>query len=158
MEFELKNVQDLVFQRLTNSLAQAEGKLKDEMRHKLSQVDEHVSEIAEDQQTIQHNFRQLEKKVANAHFSASGSNSNFDFSFLERQTDEKISYLRREMSRQHAQDFAQMREEFGELSKFFAAEMQKIRNQRVEILSHQEQQFSAFRRKILVSMNSLEKD
>ena len=77
MEFELKNVQDLVFQRLANSLAQAEGKLKDEMRQKLSQVDVQVSEIAEDQQTIQHNFRQLEKKVANTHFSASGSKSNF---------------------------------------------------------------------------------
>ena len=60
-----------------------------------SSFDTRISDLTEDQQTLQQNLHKLERKVANVQFGGNSSSGAPDLEFLKHHWDEKLTYLRR---------------------------------------------------------------
>ena len=92
-----------------------------------SSFDTRISDLTEDQQTLQQNLHKLERKIANVQFGGNSSTGGPGLDFLEHHWDEKLSYLRREVNHSSNGNLTKIREEIAYTSELFSKEIQNLR-------------------------------
>ena len=125
IDISCSSVQEAVLRHFTNSLAKAEKNFSDAFRHQNTEFSSRLSDLEKDQKTLQQFLKRLEKRQSTSTLESSSPKIAVDF--LEHEVEEKLTNLRRDLSKKFDGNVARLQEEINQISDHFAQQFQQLR-------------------------------